>query len=101
MEPVFYLYLLVGIILLWKGGDMLVAGADAFARSYGVPPTLAGVFILGFGTSMPELAVTAAATLDGNTGIAVGNVVGSKIGVSWRESQATALPDRGHAAASS
>ncbi|NNL35231.1 MAG: calcium/sodium antiporter [Silicimonas sp.] len=71
---------MVGFILLWKGGDLLVDGADAFARSHGVPPTLAGVFILGFGTSMPELAVTALAALDGEAGIAVGNVVGSNIG---------------------
>ena len=79
MDPVFYVYLLAGFALLWKGGDLLVDGADAFARSHGVPPTLAGVFILGFGTSMPELAVTVMAALDGEAGIAVGNVVGSNI----------------------
>ena len=79
MDPIYIVYLLAGFVLLWKGGDMLVDGADAFARSHGVPPTIAGVFILGFGTSMPELAVTALASLDGNTGIAVGNVVGSNI----------------------
>jgi cation:H+ antiporter len=73
------LFLVVGFILLWRGGDLLVDGADAFARSYGVPPTLAGVFILGFGTSMPELAVSALAALEGEAGIAVGNVVGSNI----------------------
>jgi len=73
------LYLLTGSLLLWKGGDLLVEGADAFSRSHGVPPTLAGVFILGFGTSMPEFAVTSLAALDGEAGIAVGNVVGSNI----------------------
>jgi cation:H+ antiporter len=77
MEFVFYLFL--GFLLLWKGGDLLVAGADAFARSHGVPPTLAGVLILGFGTSLPELAITTLAAIDGNAGIAVGNVVGSNI----------------------
>ncbi|MDJ0521002.1 MAG: calcium/sodium antiporter [Planctomycetota bacterium] len=79
MDPLTVIYLVVGFVLLWKGGDLLVDGADAFARSHGVPPTLAGVFILGFGTSMPELAVTALAALDGEAGIAVGNVVGSNI----------------------
>ncbi len=73
------LYLLVGFVLLWKGGDLLVQGADMFARSHGVPSTLAGVFILGFGTSLPELAVSMMAAAEGNTGIAVGNVVGSNI----------------------
>ena len=72
-------YLLAGFVLLWKGGDLLVDGADAFARSHGVPPTLAGVFILGFGTSMPELAVSVLAARDGYADIAVGNVVGSNI----------------------
>ena len=79
MDPIHYLYLAVGFALLWKGGDMLVEGADAFARSHGVPSTLAGVFILGFGTSMPELAVTTMAAWHGDSGIAVGNVVGSNI----------------------
>lgn len=73
------LYIVVGFVLLWKGGDLLVDGADAFARSHGVPPTIAGVFILGFGTSMPELAVTVFAALDGHGDIAVSNVVGSNI----------------------
>ena len=73
------LFLLVGFVLLWRGGDLLVDGADAFARSHGVPPTIAGVFILGFGTSMPELAVTLIAAFDGEGSIAVGNVVGSNI----------------------
>ncbi len=79
MGPVTVIYLALGFVLLWKGGDLLVDGADAFARSHGVPPTFAGVFILGFGTSMPELAVSALAALDGEAGIAVGNVVGSNI----------------------
>ncbi len=77
MEIAFYL--VVGFILLWRGGDLLVDGADAFARSHGVPPTIAGVFILGFGTSMPELAVTLLSALDGEAEIAVTNVVGSNI----------------------
>lgn len=71
--------LIAGFLLLWKGGDLLVEGADAFARSHGVPSTLAGVFILGFGTSMPELAVSTLAAASGHGDLAVGNVVGSNI----------------------
>lgn len=71
--------LVVGFLLLWKGGDLLVEGADRFARSHGVPPTLAGVFILGFGTSFPELATSVLAILDDKPGIAIGNVIGSNI----------------------
>lgn len=77
METV--LYLVLGFVLLWRGGDLLVQGCDLFARGHGLPPTLAGVFILGFGTSLPELAVSALASIEGNAGIAVGNVVGSNI----------------------
>ncbi len=71
--------LVAGFVLLWKGGDLLVEGADRFSRSHGVPPTLAGVFILGFGTSFPELATSVLAVLKDKPGIAVGNVVGSNI----------------------
>ena len=42
------LYLIAGVLLLWKGGDWLVDGADRFARGTGMPSSLAGVFILGF-----------------------------------------------------
>ncbi len=71
--------LLAGFLLLWKGGDLLVEGADRFARSHGVPATLAGVFILGFGTSVPELATSVLAILDDRPGMALGNVIGSNV----------------------
>lgn len=73
------LYLVAGFVLLWKGGDWLVDGADRFARGRGMPATLAGVFILGFATSAPELAVTVIAAFQDRPGIACGNVVGSNI----------------------
>lgn len=71
--------LVAGFVLLWRGGDLLVEGADRFARSHGVPGTIAGVFILGFGTSVPELSVSVIAALQGSAGIAAGNVIGSNI----------------------
>ncbi len=73
------LELLAGFVLLWKGGDWLVDGADRFARSYGVPATLTGVVILGFGTSFPELATSIMALIDKKPGTSVGNVIGSNI----------------------
>jgi len=77
--PVALLCIALGGALLWKGGDWLVEGADRFARGRGMPASLAGVFILGFATSAPELAVTVIAAVKGRPGIAVGNVVGSNI----------------------
>lgn len=73
------LALALGAGLLWKAGDWLVAGALRIATRLRISPCLAGVVILGFGTSFPELAVTGMAAWDGNAGIATGNVVGSNI----------------------
>lgn len=73
------LYLLFGAGLLWKAGDFLVDGAVRLSTRYRIPPALAGVFILGFGTSFPELAVSGLAAWGGDADIAAGNVVGSNI----------------------
>ncbi len=69
----------LGVTLLWFGGEWLVEGADRFARGRGMPSSLAGVFILGFATSAPELATSVIAAVRGYPGIASGNVVGSNI----------------------
>lgn len=71
--------LLVGLILLAVGGDILVRGAVGIAGRLGVSPLLAGLTIVGFGTSTPELVTSLFAAFDGAPGIAVGNVVGSNI----------------------
>ena len=68
-----------GFILLVWGADRLVAGASALARNLGVSPLIIGLTIIGFGTSAPELVVSAVATLKGNSGLAVGNALGSNI----------------------
>lgn len=71
--------LAAGFLLLVWGADRLVAGASAFARNMGVSPLIIGLTIIGFGTSAPELVVSAVATLKGNAGLAVGNAIGSNI----------------------
>lgn len=71
--------LVAGFLLLVWGADRLVAGASAFARNLGVSPLIIGLTIIGFGTSAPELVVSAVATLKGNSGLAVGNAIGSNI----------------------
>ena len=72
-----WLLLLAGLALLVAGGEILVRGAGALARSFGVSPLVVGLTVVAFATSTPELAVTLQATLDGNPGLAVGNVIGS------------------------
>ena len=68
-----------GLVLLAIGGELLVRGAVGMAARLGISPLLAGLTIVGFGTSMPELATSVQAALGGSPGIAVGNVVGSNI----------------------
>jgi cation:H+ antiporter len=68
-----------GLVLLAIGGELLVRGAVGMAARLGISPLLAGLTIVGFGTSMPELATSVQAAMAGSPGIAVGNVVGSNI----------------------
>ena len=72
-------YILLGFFLLVKGGDYLVEGAVAIAQRAKLSKMVIGMTVVGFGTSMPELLVSAQSALVGNSGIAIGNVVGSNI----------------------
>ncbi|MBQ5402912.1 MAG: calcium/sodium antiporter [Bacteroidales bacterium] len=73
------LYVLIGFVLLIKGGDFLVDGAVSIAKRAKISPMVIGLTIVGFGTSSPELLVSIQAALSGSSGIALGNVVGSNI----------------------
>ncbi|NKF24266.1 calcium/sodium antiporter [Solimonas marina] len=70
---------IVGLALLVWSADRFVDGAAATARHFGMPPLLIGMVIVGFGTSAPEMVVSALAALQGNPGIALGNAYGSNI----------------------
>lgn len=74
-----FLYVIGGLAGLAWSADRFVVGAGALARSLGVPVLVVGIVIVGFGTSAPELLVSANAALKGNPGIAVGNALGSNI----------------------
>lgn len=73
------LLLVGGLVVLVGGGEVLVRGAGGVARALGMSPLLVGLTVVAFATSAPELAVALGATLGGNPGLAVGNVVGSNI----------------------
>lgn len=70
---------LAGLILLAGGGELLVRGAIGMAEKLRISPLLAGLTIVGFGTSTPELATSIQAATSGAPGIALGNVIGSNI----------------------
>ncbi|RXI99825.1 sodium:calcium antiporter [Anaerobacillus alkaliphilus] len=74
-----YLLLLVGFGLLIKGADYFVTGSSNIASLLRVPPILIGLTIVAFGTSSPEATVSIIAALEGSSGVALGNVVGSNI----------------------
>jgi cation:H+ antiporter len=68
-----------GLALLVWSADRFVEGSAATARHFGMPPLLIGMVIVGFGTSAPEMVVSALAASQGNPGIALGNAYGSNI----------------------
>jgi len=74
-----FLLLIIGIVLLVVAGDIMVRGAAAIARHWGVPALIVGLTIVAFGTSAPELVVGVQAALAGQGDLAIGNVVGSNI----------------------
>ncbi len=73
------LFTFLGLVLLLAGGDMVVRGAIRLSRYLDVSPLLVGITVVGFGTSLPELAVCIDAVLRASPGLAIGNVIGSNI----------------------
>ena len=69
----------IGILLLAIGGDRLVLGSVALSNKLKVPAFITGIFIIGFGTSLPELFVTISALNKNETDIAIGAIIGSNI----------------------
>ncbi|MFU8830840.1 MAG: calcium/sodium antiporter [Wenzhouxiangella sp.] len=65
-------------LLIWAAGR-LVGGASALARNLGISPLVVGLTIVGFGTSAPEMLVSAMASVRGNPSLAIGNALGSNI----------------------
>lgn len=78
-DPILLISLFGGLLLMALSGDVLVRGALGIGRALGVSPLVAGIFIVGFGTSAPETVISVNAALSGNPGLAVGNIVGSNI----------------------
>ena len=68
-----------GLILLGVSGDLLIRGAEGFSQKLGLSPLWVGIFVIGIGTSAPELVISLKAALENAPGLAVGNIVGSNI----------------------
>ena len=74
-----YILLLLGFVLLIKGADFAVSGGTGIAEHFRISPVIIGLTVIAFGTSLPEAAVSVAGSISGQSGIAVGNVIGSNI----------------------
>ncbi len=72
-------WIIVGALLLYFGGELLVKNASRLARFWGISPLVVGLTIVALGTSSPEMAATLAASFKGAADVALGNVIGSNI----------------------
>ncbi len=70
---------IISLAALIKSADYFIEGAERIGVRFKIEPFLIGVFILGFGTSLPELAVSILAVLQGSSEVVIGNVLGSNI----------------------
>nr|YP_009530279.1 K+-dependent Na+/Ca+ exchanger related-protein [Paulinella micropora]AXY62968.1 K+-dependent Na+/Ca+ exchanger related-protein [Paulinella micropora] len=74
-----FLEILLGVLLLFGGGELFVQGSVTLAVTLGIPQLVIGLTLVALGTSAPELFVSITATLQGSADLAVSNVVGSNI----------------------
>jgi cation:H+ antiporter len=74
-----YVSLAAGFAILIKSADLLVKGASSVARRLKVSELAIGLTVVAFGTSTPELFVNLVASFQGNTAIAIGNILGSNV----------------------
>ncbi|VEA00644.1 Inner membrane protein YrbG predicted calcium/sodium:proton antiporter [Salmonella enterica subsp. salamae] len=71
--------LIIGLLLVAYGADRLVFAASILCRTFGIPPLIIGMTVVSIGTSLPEIIVSAAASLHGQLDLAVGAALGSNI----------------------
>jgi cation:H+ antiporter len=74
-----YILFILGFFLLIKGADFLVDGSASIAHKLNISSIVIGLTIVAFGTSAPEFIVNIFASINGNTEIAIGNILGSNI----------------------
>ena len=72
-----YVFFIIGLILIIKGGDIFVDSATKLANMLGVPKFIIGATIVSIATTLPEIIVSIQATLSKNVDMAVGNAIGS------------------------
>lgn len=76
---IYFLLMFIGLLLLAVGAEGLVRGSSSVALRLGVTPLVVGLTIVAFGTGSPEFVVSIGSALNNNSGLALGNVIGSNI----------------------
>ncbi len=71
--------LIIGLVILIYGADRLVFSAAILCRSFGIPPLIIGMTVVGIGTSLPELIISLSAASHGQMDIVLGTALGSNI----------------------
>ncbi len=74
-----YILLIIGLIILISSANILVVGASSIAKKFNVSNLVIGLTVVSFGTSFPELIINVIAGINGQSDLAIGNVVGSNI----------------------
>jgi cation:H+ antiporter len=72
-------YIVVGLVLLYFGGEALVRGSVQLAKTLGVSTLVIGLTVVAFGTSFPELMVSIQAAIDNHPDLVLGNIIGSNV----------------------
>ena len=76
---IWFIYFIIGITSLYFGADILINNGKKIACKLSIPEIVVGITIVAFGTSLPELLVSFTSNLRGESGIALGNIIGSNI----------------------
>lgn len=74
-----FVKLILGLALILLGANWLIDGSSSIARKFGISEFVVGMTIVGIGTSTPEMVVSFISSIQGNSDIAVGNIVGSNL----------------------
>lgn len=69
----------IGLFMLMRAADQFVDAAADLAAGFRISPVLVGALVIGFGTSLPEMLVSAVAAVAGDVDLGVGNVIGSNV----------------------
>ena len=73
------IFLIIGFVLTVGGADFAISSASNIAREFGVSEWMIGLFLVAFGTSLPELTISVKAALNNNADLAIGNIIGSNV----------------------